>query len=130
MKAETREVREPDPLVVLPEVLRLAEISQVHELVVAYMRYECTYRAIRQRFWWQGMSTDVKKVVDACVTCAERGYNAGSGLPMGEVMARYCNHIVAMDILSTEITSAKGYQHVLVIIDLYTKFQHYLPLQT
>ncbi len=71
MKAETREVRGPDPLVVLPEELRLAAISQVRELVVAHMRYEYTYRAIRQRFWWQGMSTDVKKVVAACVTCAE-----------------------------------------------------------
>ncbi len=38
--AETREVRGPDPLVVLPEELRLAVISQVHELVVAHLRYE------------------------------------------------------------------------------------------
>ncbi len=39
------------------------------------MRSEYTYRVIRQRFCWQSMSTDVKKVVDACVTCAERDYS-------------------------------------------------------
>jgi hypothetical protein len=49
---------------------------------------------------------------------------------MGEVAARYRNHIVAMDILSTGVPSAKGYQHILVIIDLYTKFQQYVPLKT
>jgi hypothetical protein len=70
VKAETREERGPDPLVVLPEELWLTAMSQVHELVLAHMRYEYTYRVIRQRFWWQSMSTDVKKVVDACMTCA------------------------------------------------------------
>ncbi len=129
VKAETREVRGPDPLVVLPEELRLAALLQVHELVVAHMRYEYTYRAIRQQFWWQGISTDVRKVVDACLACAEQGYNAGSGLPIGEMMAKYCNHIFAMDTLSTGVTSTKGYQHVLVIIDSYTKFQQYVPLK-
>jgi len=56
----------------------------VHELVVVHMGYEYTYRAIWQQFWWLGMSTDVRKVVYACVTCDERGYIAGSGLPMGK----------------------------------------------
>jgi hypothetical protein len=50
VKAKTREVCGPDPLVVLPEELRLAVISQVHELVVAHMRYEYTYQAIGSDF--------------------------------------------------------------------------------
>jgi hypothetical protein len=97
VKAETSEVRGPDPLVVCQKScdwLRLAAISQVHELVVAHMHYEYTYRAIRQRFRWQGMSTDVKKVIDACVVCAERGYDAGLGLAIWVVMAIVHNHIV------------------------------------
>jgi hypothetical protein len=48
----------------------------------------------------------------------------------GKVMAIHRNHIFAMDILSTGVPSTKGYQHVLVMIDLYKKFQQYVPLQT
>jgi hypothetical protein len=49
---------------------------------------------------------------------------------MGEVMTKYRKNIVAMDIMSTGVPSTKGYQHVLVIMDLYTKFQQYVPLKT
>ncbi len=63
----------------------------------------------------------VKKVVDACVTCAERGYNAGSGLPMGNVMARYCNHIVAINIL---------YKFMYIYIYIYINVYIYIYIYT
>ena len=50
VKAENREVRDTNTLVVLPIELQLTAISQVHKLVVAHLRWECTSLRTLQYF--------------------------------------------------------------------------------
>ena len=84
---------------------------------------------IRRRFWWPGLSSDVKTYVAACDTCArsKNTHRPPAGLlhPL-EVPTRPWSHI-AVDFV-TGLPPSEGNDTILTIVDRFSKAVHYVPL--
>ncbi|KAG5866191.1 hypothetical protein JTB14_035210 [Gonioctena quinquepunctata] len=56
------------PTALLPEIM-----MTYHDLPISgHTGYDKTYARIKKMFIWPGMSKDIKKYVDACISCAQR----------------------------------------------------------
>ena len=88
-----------------------------------------TEEFIRRRFWWPGLSADVKTFVAACDICArnKNSHRPPAGLlhPL-EVPTRPWSHI-SLDFV-TGLPPSEGNDTILTIVDRFSKAVHYVPL--
>ena len=88
-----------------------------------------TEEFVRRRFWWPGLSADVKTFVAACDVCArsKNTHRPPAGLlhPL-EVPTRPWSHI-AVDFV-TGLPPSDGNDTILTIVDRFSKAVHYVPL--
>jgi hypothetical protein len=62
---------EEQPLIeqlVLPVAMRTKVMYQYHDLI-GHPNYERMYATIRNKYWWNGMFTDIKKYAKCCEAC-------------------------------------------------------------
>ena len=88
-----------------------------------------TEEFIRRRFWWPGLSADVKTFVAACEVCArsKNTHKPPAGLLHPLVIpSRPWSHI-AMDFV-TGLPPSEGNDTILTIVDRFSKAVHYIPL--
>ena len=84
---------------------------------------------LRHRFWWPGMTGDVREFVAACSVCArsKASHRPPAGLlrPL-PIPSRPWSHI-AVDFV-TGLPPSEGNTVILTIIDRFSKAVHYVPL--
>lgn len=82
-----------------------------------------TQEMIREKYFWPGMNKDIESLVRACETC--RKFKAPRRLPYGEMNSfgpKEPFELVAIDFMGPLAETAKGNKHVLLAIDVFSKY--------
>jgi hypothetical protein len=89
-----------------------------------------TYNKIKALFAWHGMMKMVKEYVNACQVCqqAKPAYNRVPGLLQPLPIPEQAWHTVTMDFIEGLLKS-QSFDTILVVIDKFTKYGHYIPLK-
>lgn len=108
----------------VPSSSRQTILTDYHDNPIAgHGGREQTYRSLQALFWWPTMKEDVDKFVEACQICqarkAERAKQAGS---MHSFQVCEPNSLIAVDCLGRITQTLKGNQHIIVAVDVFTKF--------
>lgn len=111
---------------VLPAVLRHEVLTQLHQCH-GHQGTERTLELVRQRCYWPGMSADVAHWVQHCERCQQAKEAAPVARSyMAHLLASRPNEIVALDFTVLE-PSHSGYENVLVMTDVFSKFTVAIP---
>ena len=81
------------------------------------------------RFYWTGMSDDVKEWLGQCVPCVKRKYPVGRHHPLGNIPTGHHWDRIAMDILDVCDPTQDGYCCILVIADYFSKWTEAFPMK-
>ena len=89
------------------------------------------YHVLRDRFYWPGMYTDIRRWVSACVKCRQiKDPQPKSHGLLQPIKTTYPFEIVGIDILGPLKTTARGYKYILVFVDYFTNWVEACPLKT
>jgi len=118
---------------VLPIVLRQDVLLAYHDCLSGggHKGFKCTYAAIQLKYYWHGMYQKVFDYVISCDKCqrAKRSVNKHPAplmpLPVAETFERW-----HMDILTNLPKTAGGYQHILLVVDSFSRWAEAFPLKT
>ena len=112
--------------IILPAALKQETLRQLHG-EHGHQGIERTTELVRQRCYWPGMSSDIKQWVLGCQRCQvakDSGHRSHSF--MGHLLASRPNEILAIDFTLLE-PSRNGYENVLVMTDVFSKFTVAIP---
>lgn len=110
----------------LPAVLQRETLNLLHQQH-GHQGIERTTELVRQRCYWPGMSTDIRNWVRECERC-QVAKDSGP-VPhsfMGHLLASRPNEILAIDFTLLE-PSRNGFENVLVMTDVFSKFTVAVP---
>ena len=88
-----------------------------------------TLARLAHRFYWSGMSDDVKDWLDQCTVCIKRKSPAGRHHPLGNIQIGHRWDRITMDILDVCNPTPDGYQYILVIADYFSKWTEAFPIK-
>lgn len=110
---------------VVPGALRKTVLFECHdsELAAHGGIFKTLYR-VRQDYYWPGMKKDIISYVGNCITCkSTKSRNTNQRAYMGkERSPRKKFQMVCLDYIGPLVTSSKGNNWLLVIIDNFTKY--------
>ncbi|MCG8045070.1 MAG: DDE-type integrase/transposase/recombinase, partial [Candidatus Thiodiazotropha endolucinida] len=90
-----------------------------------------TKARIKEKFLWYQMSSDVEQYVLSCSTCSQKKKGGPHGhYPMQEYHAGAPMERVHIDFLGPLPKTATGNEHILVMVDQFTKWAEMIPLPT
>ncbi|XP_055345118.1 uncharacterized protein LOC129592977 [Paramacrobiotus metropolitanus] len=118
---------------VVPLSMRRAIIHALHdEKAAGHLGFEKTLSAIRLRYYWDRMSTDVKNYILACQGCQFR--KTPRKCPPGKLQEIKVGHPffrVYADLKGPLLpTKNRGYKYIAVFIDQLTKYVIAVPMKT
>lgn len=113
----------------IPEELEKDVTWAYHQDLGHYGSDKC-YSAIRQAFWWKGMSRGIRKILATCDRCQRTKHPARylEG-PWQNVRREAKGDLVLCDYYGPLVKSKGKCQYIFVIIDSFTKFVKMYPLQ-
>ena len=115
--------------VVVPASLRHQILSMYHgELPVGHMDRTKTLARIRRLFYWDGMGKDVRTFVQRCAICQRANHKELNQGVLHSWTVTQPFAVVGMDCLVLP-KSYQGRTHVLVMIDLFTRYVEVQPLK-
>lgn len=122
----------PAHLTYVPSALRHQVTSAVHSsLGTGHPGVHQTLCLLQNRFWWPGMTNEVRRFVAGCTDCARsktpRHLPAGKLLPL-PVPKRPWSHL-GIDFI-TDLPSSDGHTCILVAVDRFSKFCKLIPFKT
>ena len=118
----------------VPEDYRLQVLESYHDSVnggLAHQGFERCYHAIRLKYYWPGMSSDVYRHVQSCEDCqrAKRNFHAKPAplhpMPIEETFSRW--HI---DIAGPVTVTPRKNKYILVVVDSFSKWCEAFPMKT
>ena len=112
--------------IVLPSCYRTEVLQSLHDRM-GHMGRDRTLHLVRERFFWPGMTTDVEQHITSCRRCIQRKKPV-SKAPLVPISTTQPLEIVSMDHLTLE-PSKGGFQHILVITDMYTRYAVAIPVR-
>ena len=117
-------------LVVVPVSLREEVLKLCHDVASAAHQGKCrTRERISQSFFWYGMSSDIKEYVRGCSVCNKnKPAHRKNKFPLTQNHAGLPLEKVHIDFIGPLPESASGNQHILVIVDQFTKWLEVIPL--
>ena len=112
--------------IVLPACFRNEVLSQLHDHM-GHMGRDKTLQLVWERFFWPKMAKDIEEYVRACRRCIQRKAPAKQA-PLIPIVTTQPLEVVSMDHLTLE-PSKGGFQHILVMTDLFTRYAVAVPVQ-
>ena len=113
-------------LLVLPRAMRHQVLNYLHD-TVGHLGFSKTLQLVKDRYFWPGMHTEVKRYIEKCKRCTLRK------LPVGKRCAGLQNirtsrplELVCIDFLSLE-KSKGNYENILVVTDHFTRYAQAYP---
>ena len=88
-----------------------------------------TLARLSYRFYWSGMSDDVKDWLRQCTTCIKRKSAIGRHHPLSNIPTGHRWDRIAMDILDVCDPTPDGYRYILVISDYFSKWTEAFPIK-
>lgn len=117
--------------VVVPKENRTNILKICHDDVLsAHMGYHKTLNRVKRIYTWPALDADVRKYVAACETCkASKSSNRIQVAPMGEPRKTTRPwQMIHLDFICPLPRSKRGYVHLLVVVDSFSKFFHVHPV--
>jgi len=117
---------------VLPKELRKEALRESHDAIQAgHLGIEKTYQRIAVNYFWPNLFRDVVSYIRTCDICQRTKVEQASpaGL-MGRRIADGPWTVIAADIIGPLPRSKAGFQYILVIQDLFTKWIEYKALRS
>ena len=117
-------------LFVVPASLRDMLMKQCHDSPFGgHLGREKTLSALRRRFLWYGMATDVKLYVSTCREChLGKHPNRKPRAPLQNYQAGCLGDHVHLDILGPFCESEAGNRYVVIIVDQFSRWLEMVPL--
>lgn len=112
-------------LIVVPTTLTSKVITSFHD--VGHFNADKTLSAIRERFWWHGMVSEVRQFVKGCAHCAVTKSEGALRPPQRHLPNPGPFQFLAIDIVG-ELPSARGYRFILTMEDHFTKWVEAIPM--
>ena len=95
------------------------------------MRIDKTYHKIAQHYYWPGIYKDVVSYVNNCQTCQQcKLEQKGQIGLMGTHTVDRTWKIVAADLMGELPRSRRGFEHLLIFEDLFSRYIICVPLRT
>ncbi|MCG7869896.1 MAG: DDE-type integrase/transposase/recombinase, partial [Candidatus Thiodiazotropha taylori] len=115
---------------VMPQGLRQIAIELNHDLPSSGHQGEDRTKArLREKFFWFGLGKDVTHYVATCSTCNQNKKTTVYGrVPMQEYQAGAPMERVHLDFLGPLPKTPRGNEHVLMMVDQFTKWVECVPL--
>ena len=57
-------------LIYIPKDQRKSLLLKVHRIDLSHLRFEKMYQFLRLRYYWEGMTNDIKEILESCSVCA------------------------------------------------------------
>ena len=131
LRRDNTELGRPGAIVV-PTSLRAFVLRQHHGLPLSgHPGTRKLRKLLRHRFWWNGMSADVKRWTAACLTCRLRKTPKPTKQSDAHMMlSPRPFHTVAVDLtVCLPDTDVSEYRYVLTMIDTFTRWVIAVPLK-
>ena len=87
-----------------------------------------TLARLAHRFYWSGMSDDVKEWLTQCVACVKRKSPVGRQHPLGNIPTGHRWDRIAMDILDVCDPTPEGHRYIVVLADYFSKWTEAFPM--
>ena len=119
-----------DKDLVVPENLKQEAIRLNHDLPSSgHQGIERTKARIKEKFFWYGMGKDITEYVVSCDVCNKNKKSSIKGrLPMHEYQAGAPMERVHIDFLGPLPKTPRGNEHILMMVDQFTKWVECVPL--
>jgi hypothetical protein len=123
-------VTTPSPHFVQPEE-RQRIIKAMHDDPLAgHCGIDRTFQKLRERFTWEGMHADVKKYVQKCSCQMNKPTGKTKFVQMAVQKAKQILEWMQLDFIDFGKPSRHGNNHILVIVDRYSKWVEIIATQT
>ena len=111
-------------LLVLPKLLRKKVLDSLHSSKTAgHLGREKTLPKVRERFYWVGMSMDVRAYVKQCADCArKKNPPRKHRAPLQQLSVGAPLERVAIDVLGPLTETHQGNSYILFVGDYWTKW--------
>ena len=117
-------------LVYVPECLRNKLIQTAHDDALSgHFGVNKVWMKLKNKYYWPGMRGDIAKYVGSCVACQARAHS--NRKPYGylqNIVVSQIFHVVAIDFVENLNRTQRGNEHIVVAIDLFSKFVIAMPL--
>ena len=114
---------------VVPSRERQDMICRFHDsLFAGHLGVSRTANRLLDRVYWPGLRQDVRSYLVSCAVCLARKSPCPRRAPMGHVDVGHRWERVAMDLLDMSVTTPKGNQYVLVMVDCFSRWTEACPL--
>ncbi|KAL0200310.1 hypothetical protein M9458_003497, partial [Cirrhinus mrigala] len=107
----------------------ILELAHSHPLA-GHLGVQNTIQRIRDRFHWPGLEAEVKGFCEACPTCqrtSPRKPPPSPLIPLPIIEVPF--ERIGMDLVGPLPKSARGHEHILVIVDYATRYPEAVPLR-
>ncbi len=109
----------------LPSAFRGTALRGLHDDVGHQGRDKTTW-LVKQRFFWPGLDSDVRRKVEECGRCIRRKTPAVPSAELIPIQTTRPMELVCIDFLSLE-RSQGGFEDILVITDHFTRYSQAVP---
>lgn len=113
----------------IPKGLAEMVIKYFHDSVVSgHLGFSKTLNRVREKMFWPGMYTDVKRYVASCEACkwAKPDVGGRAGLLQSERCLAPLERLF-VDYLGPLPRTKRGHRYILVVVDAFTRFTWLLP---
>lgn len=127
---ESNDGKEFKWLLVLPHALRKKVLDTLHSSKTAgHLGREKTLPKVREKFYWFGLSADVRSYVRKCVDCArKKGTPRKHRAPLQQLHVGGPLERIAVDVLGPLTETHRGNMYILVVGDYWTKWMEAYPI--
>lgn len=117
--------------IVLPPIFRPFAFFLAHDIPMSgHLGSSKAVFRVKSQYWWPTLEADTKSYVRSCTVCQEYKANQQHAITFRPTTSDTPFARVAMDFFGPLPTSSSGYQYVLVIQDMFTRFVNLIPLQS
>ena len=110
--------------------MRYQAVAFSHIMLVAHLAITKTKYACKKLFWWPGMDLDIIKYVNCCAKCLQTKGIGKDTVPHGKTYTPILPFdCLTIDIVTPGTKTTTGHQHVLVIVDVISRYGWFLPLK-
>jgi len=113
--------------------LQLSNLHELHDSVMSgHPGIAVTMDAVRRRFYWPGMTVDIRRYVASCDVCqrTKPSQQAKMGLLQSLPVPQRPWQQVTMDLITQLPRTRRGHDAIVVFVCKLTKMVHYFPCDT
>ncbi|KAK9718340.1 Reverse transcriptase (RNA-dependent DNA polymerase) [Popillia japonica] len=118
--------------IVVPKDKRIEILHQHHDIPTSgHLGVYKTFHRLATKYYWPKMKSDVASYIRKCQACIkskpEQRTKAGEMGGHSQISAPW--EVISIDLVGPLPRSSKGYNHILVVVDLFSKFSLCFPLR-